>query len=80
MKITYRGECEELYGQEIEVPDHECSDHLQHREHEWQETHGLDCGPYERCYEEWYECTICGEQLTPKELDLLLERQEQATE
>lgn len=61
MKVTYRGDCEELYGQEIEVEDHECSEHLVHRERECEETHGLDCGPYERWHEEWSECRICGE-------------------
>jgi hypothetical protein len=24
------------------------------------ETHGLECGPYERFHDEWYECPACG--------------------
>ena len=44
--------------------DHDCLDHLLYREHEWVETHGLDCGPYEHCWQEWWECAICGENET----------------
>jgi hypothetical protein len=47
--------------------DHDCLDHLSYREHEWVETHGLDCGPYEHCWQEWWECAICGEKLTERE-------------
>jgi len=28
--------------------------------HEWRETHGLDCGPYEYGYEEGWQCLDCG--------------------
>lgn len=45
--------------------------HLIHREHEWSETHGLDCGPYERCYQEWWECSVCGEPFTDEEAEAL---------
>ena len=33
------------------------------------ETHGLECGPYERWKECRYECRDCGEYWTPKEFD-----------
>jgi hypothetical protein len=59
--ITYRGPCEEMYGCEIEIPDHDCREHMRHRIESYVETHGLDCGPYERWTEEWWECSICGE-------------------
>jgi len=29
------------------------------------ETHGLDCGPYERFYEEFMICSGCGGQFNP---------------
>ncbi len=32
------------------------------RAHSWNETHGLDCGPFEHCYQEWAECSECGAQ------------------
>lgn len=69
MKVRYQGPCEELCGQEIEVPEHDCLDHLEHREGEHVETHGLDCGPYERWHEEWAECTVCGEKYEQREVD-----------
>ncbi len=72
MKVVYRGECEEMYGREIEVPDHECIEHLEHRQESWIETHGLDCGPYEHCYEEWHECSVCGDKFTDDELSRMV--------
>lgn len=48
--------------------DHDCREHLVYRSHEWEERHGLDCGPYEHCFEEWWQCAICGEKYTEKEL------------
>ena len=32
------------------------------------ETHGLECGPYEHFYDEWYECPACGAWFDPDEL------------
>jgi hypothetical protein len=61
MKVIYRGDCEEMYGREIEVPDHDCEEHMEHKSADHVETHGLDWGPYERWHEEWWECSICGE-------------------
>jgi len=52
----------------MESRDHDCLDHLCYREHEWLETHGLDCGPYEHCFQEWWECAVCGDQFTEREL------------
>jgi hypothetical protein len=63
VKVTYRGPCEEMYGKEIEYPDHECTEHVVHRREQWTETHGLECGPYEQWTEEYYECSICGQQI-----------------
>ena len=53
------------------MAEHDCRQHLNHREHERTETHGLDCGPYEHGRDEWRECAICGERFTGKELDAL---------
>lgn len=36
------------------------SENVRVESHEWVETHGLDCGPYERCYEEGWKCGDCG--------------------
>jgi hypothetical protein len=33
------------------------------------DTHGLDCGPYERWIEEWWECPSCGAEFEDRELD-----------
>lgn len=63
MKITYRGECEELYGREIEVPDHECREHAVWCQMKYVETHGFEYGPFEEWTEEFWKCTICGERL-----------------
>jgi hypothetical protein len=49
--------------------DHDCREHLVYRAYEWVETHGLDCGPFERCRQEWWECAVCGEQFTGSELE-----------
>ena len=35
------------------------------------ETHGLDCGPYERVHEEWWECPACEARLTEEDLRAL---------
>jgi hypothetical protein len=61
MTVIYRGECEEMYGREIEYPDHDCRDHATYRTARCTETHGLDCGPYETWSEEWMECSICNQ-------------------
>ena len=36
--------------------------------HSWVETHGLDCGPYEHCYQEWLVCGECGSRTDDEEL------------
>jgi hypothetical protein len=56
-------------GRGEERRDHDCLDHLVYREHAWVETHGLDCGPYEHCWSERWECTVCGDWFTGDELD-----------
>ena len=66
MKIIYRGECEELYGQEIDVPDHKCSEYITHKVKDFADSHGLD-GPPERWTEEWWECAVCKEHYTDTE-------------
>jgi hypothetical protein len=63
MKKIYWGDCEELYGQEIEIEDHDCRDHAVWEEHSYTETHGLDCGPYETWTEDYYKCSVCGERI-----------------
>jgi len=47
----------------------DCLDSLEPQSHRWVETHGLDCGPYEHCYQEWYRCIICGTEYTCDEVD-----------
>ena len=42
---------------------------LSFREANSVETHGLECGPFERFHDEWWECPGCGEQFTAEELD-----------
>jgi hypothetical protein len=42
--------------------EHDCREHLVYREHEWTEPHG------ERCWQQWWECAICGERFTEDEL------------
>jgi hypothetical protein len=72
--ITYRGDCEELYGRQIGVPDHECIEHLEYREESYRDRHGFDFGPYEEWTEHWRECTVCGDRFTDEELDCMQEQ------
>jgi len=44
---------------------------MRFREADSIETHGLDCGPYERWHDEWYECPECRGQFTEQELNAL---------
>jgi uncharacterized CHY-type Zn-finger protein len=55
------------------MDSHDCREHLVYHEHEWVETHGLDCGPFERCYQRWWVCGICQQEFTEAELDTLSE-------
>lgn len=48
---------------------HDCLEYLTYRRHEWQETHGLDVGPFEHCWQEWWQCTVCGDKFTAEELE-----------
>jgi uncharacterized protein with PIN domain len=41
---------------------------MQFREADSIETHGLECGPYERWHDEWYECPECRAVFTENEL------------
>lgn len=66
MKVVYRGECEELYGREIEVPDHECAEYLTHREQERVEVCEDGWGADYR-FEEWWECAVCKAHYTETE-------------
>jgi hypothetical protein len=50
-------------------------ENLEFREHSWTETHGLDCGPYEYCHEEWWRCRECGESFTEGEIDKIFQQQ-----
>lgn len=40
---------------------------MRYREADSVETHGLDCGPFERFHDEWYECPACGAVFTTAE-------------
>lgn len=49
--------------------DCECPFHrLQHHERDCVETHGFDCGPYERWTEHWWTCMDCGEEWDESDL------------
>jgi len=50
-------------------PGHDCLEHLAYRGYGWAETHGFDCGPYEQCWDEWWECLVCGAKFTAQELE-----------
>lgn len=54
------------------MPDHDCLYNLRYRESHTVETHGLDCGPYERFFDEWWECGTCGAVYTGQELEELM--------
>ena len=41
---------------------------LRFRSADYAESHGLECGPYERFHDEWYECPACGACFDPNEL------------
>ena len=43
-----------------------------HRESDSVETHGLDCGPFERFHDEWWECPECRMRFTAQELGELV--------
>ncbi len=55
--------------------EHSCVEHAQFKQADWVETHGLDCGPYERGTDEWWECSICHEKFTQSELDKIAEQE-----
>jgi hypothetical protein len=50
------------------VDGHDCLDNLEYHEYDSIEAHGLDCGPFERFHDEWWECAICGERFTERNL------------
>jgi hypothetical protein len=56
------------------IPEHYCFEHLEHRNVYHVETHGLDCGPYERWHEEWDECRVCGEVIEASDWEARNER------
>lgn len=53
--------------------DHSCVEHARFKQADWVETHGLDCGPFERGTDEWWECSVCHDRFTKSELDKLAE-------
>jgi hypothetical protein len=61
MLVTYRGDCEELAGQQIEVEEHDCLEYIDFRQKTFRETHGLESGPYEEWTEHWWQCRFCDE-------------------
>jgi len=56
---------------------HSCFDHLDYRQAECMETHGLDCGPYEYFSDEWWVCLECGETYTNEEVGRLGSEEEE---
>jgi hypothetical protein len=67
--IRSRVELQEVLERAWDSQQHDCSEYLVWKEADWTETHGLDCGPYEHCHEEWLECSICGDRFTQKEVN-----------
>ncbi len=53
-----------------------CGKHATFTEHEADhvETHGLDCGPYERWHQEWITCDACGAETDWDEVNRANER------
>ena len=51
--------------------ENDCLEHLKLHEKDYVETHGLDCGPYERWTDTWFECAVCGEKYTKGELNAI---------
>lgn len=56
--------------------DHSCVEHARFKQADWVETHGLDCGPYERGTDEWWECSVCHDKYTQSELDQIAKQEE----
>ncbi|MDE2105945.1 MAG: hypothetical protein KGL39_52470 [Patescibacteria group bacterium] len=54
------------------------SEAVEYRYHEWIETHGLDCGPFERCSTEGYHCHDCGAFSDMDEIDRYMREEEAA--
>lgn len=52
---------------------HDCADHLRHREALSVEYHGVENDLGEMFHDVWEECMICGERYDGAELDRLLE-------
>jgi hypothetical protein len=42
------------------IPEHDCREHMVPKSSRHTETHGFDCGPFERFEDHWWECSICG--------------------
>jgi len=60
--------------------NHNCAEHLVHREGDFVETHGLNCGPYEHFHEEWEECSVCHEKYTPEEAQQMATQEDMEAE
>lgn len=60
--------------------DHSCVEHARFKQADWVETHGLDCGPYERGTDEWWECSICHGKYTQSELDQIAKQESEEAE
>lgn len=56
--------------------DHDCMDYLRERSVDCVETHGLECGPYERYTETWWECSICKELFDEKDIQIMASEKE----
>jgi hypothetical protein len=48
--------------------EHECLAFLVARAQYHVETHGLECGPFERWWEEWWECGVCGKNYSERDV------------
>lgn len=63
----------DLHGDLLMCPN--CKGQLVAKSHESVETHGLDCGPYERVHQCWWECSVCGERFDEEELQAMKEEE-----
>jgi len=52
---------------------HDCLAHLEYRERESVERHGLSSGPFERFLDQRYECRECGESYSVEEVIKMLD-------
>jgi hypothetical protein len=58
------------------MEEHCCLEFLEFHQAYQVETHGLECGPYERWWEEWWTCEVCGETYSQRDVDAMSDEQQ----